>query len=297
VTDRPTPPGQLNDEHLSDEQLSGALDGVPDPGETLRHLDSCPECTGRLDRLSEAAGLVATPVARLTRAKRDEMIATAVAAAGSEPAEETPATSTDAPVIHLGARQRKLRPLASVAGVAAALVLLVGVAGFLRSNRPDGASTTALSERSADDLGSDQFSSTGAAAATDSAAGPEVVARDMGEYSDPAALTAALTAMVAAPAGAELSTTRLADQNKSASAGSGGVAPAASAPDRAACVERARQIGAQGLGDLLSTSTVRWKNAAAEVLVFTLAEPAGGVSRQAMVMSRPACELLADPRF
>jgi hypothetical protein len=73
----------------------------------------------------------------------------------------------------------------------------------------------------------------------------------------------------------------------------GGAGP----PDRARCRADAERIGAGRFGVLLSTATLRWAGQPAEVLVFSLTEPAGGFTRQALVLARPGCGLLADPRW
>jgi hypothetical protein len=67
--------------------------------------------------------------------------------------------------------------------------------------------------------------------------------------------------------------------------------------DRAQCRASAEADGGDALGPLVAAGTVRWKGQPAEVLVFELRSPADGLTRQAMVLRRPGCSLLAEQRF
>lgn len=293
--------------HLDDEQLSALLDERDaDP-----HLATCVPCSARLDDLQSARTLLGVAPDPLAPGAIDAMLARALGEF-DEPS---------APVIDLGERRTRRRPPPTwLLSAAAAIAVLAGVAGLLQASdrTGDGASITALdTERAAGG---------GASAATEetleSTAGvpalgadPEVVTGDLGDQNDPTALADLLrnanSGARATDDFAAGSTTNKAQAESDApvvaapTAGSATAAspappstpPATTAPDRARCRADAERIGAGRLGVLMSTSSVRWKGEPAEVLVYFLTEPAGGFTRQALVLSRPGCALLADPRF
>jgi hypothetical protein len=122
-------------------------------------------------------------------------------------------------------------------------------------------------------------------------ADPAAVTADLGDQSDPEGLVAALEARAPAPAPDRVG--GAADESVTTAPAAAG----ATGADRARCRDEAERAGAGRLGSLLSTSTVRWRGQPAEVLVFALAQPEDDVSRQALVLARPGCAVLADPRF
>ena len=300
--------------HLDDEVLSALLDGEAAGAEVdAGHLRDCAACIARAGELRAARDLVAgATVPPLAPSVLDRLVGAALDA--------PPAV---APVVPLAAARRRrvlAPPPAWLLGAAAGIAALAGVAGLLRStggmDDADGEAATVQlpsAEESAKDEGTGTID-------------PEVVQRDLGDIDDPEALAAAVLAgdttmafgAARATSGSAAEAQAQADASAEEGAGSGAegaaedqavtaapsVPPAAiasgsggSAVDRARCRADAERIGAGRLGALLSTSTLRWAGQPAEVLVFALTEPAGGFSRQALVLARPGCGLLADPRF
>lgn len=313
----------MNRPHLDDEQLSAHLDGVALDERDQFHLQGCADCAGRRRDLAAASEAVAAPVAPLDAAVVEALVARAVSHAGpgSLPAPAAPGAGGGVgTVVNLDARRRTRRrpagpPRAWMTGVAAALVVLAGLATFLQTTSSRDDPTTAFTGNEDSAAPAPRAETAGGAGPSSAAAAmfdPAVVAGDLGDQDDPALLVVALSASVrservatATPAqtGAATAPTTTAGQAQTPAEGSAAPqrdahkAAAAPAQDRAMCVEAAREIGAGRLGGHVSTSTLRWKGRAAEVLVFELTEPAGGVSLQALVLSRPGCALLADPRF
>jgi hypothetical protein len=292
----------MSDRHLDDEQLSALLDGEP---ADRAHLASCASCASRLTALGDARdALAAATVAPLPADVLDALVGRALDAA----------TTVDPAIVPLTRGRRRPPPPTWLAGAAAALVALVGAVGLLRvatdaGSSNDSAASVALTNGEGarrDDAETDKSAEAadagGAAVVADAAASaappgvdPEVVAFDLGDQHDPSELGVLLRDQVQAGAGAGVT-------SGTPTAGSVTTAvpqaPRASAADRAQCRNQAQATGAgDGLGPLLSTGTVRWKGQDAEVLVFLLASPSSGVTRQAMVLQRPGCSLLAERRF
>lgn len=298
--------------HLDDEQLSALLD----EGGADAHLATCVPCSTRLDDLTSARALLAVAPDPLAPGVLDALLARALDA--FDGSDESAATAA---VGDLGERRTRRRPPPTwLLGAAAAIAVLAGVAGLLQAADRNGSSATTAA------LDSQRAAGGGASAATEESlestagvqafdADPEVVTGDLGDQDDPAALAALLgNTTSGVPATGDFSgrsTTNKAQAESDApvvaapTAGSATAAspappstpPSTAAPDRARCRADAERIGAGRLGGLASTSAVRWKGESAEVLVYFLTEPAGGFTRQALVLSRPGCALLADPRF
>jgi hypothetical protein len=299
-------------EHLDDDALSLVVDGET----AAADLAGCPTCSARLAALEGArAAVAAAVVPPLPPGVLDELVGRALAA----PAEEAPssALSSSAPVgVAVPRRPRRSTPPpAWLAAAAAAIVVLVGVGGLLRTlgdtSRAGDDSGAAMSK--ADDgldAGAGGASSAESAdAKTMAAAAPavDVVTSDLGAIDDEDGLVAALAG---GPGGAPVTTVPAAPSASTSGSGArtggatAGGAPAADVAtpteatgDRAQCRDEAERLGAGRLGTLLSTATVRWQGQPAEVLVYALAAPADGVSRQALVLARPGCSVVADPRF
>jgi hypothetical protein len=278
--------------HFDDERLSSALDAPDDA--VAAHLGDCSACRARSDALAEASAFAASPVAPLDPVLLDALIATAVAEA------DRPAEGGMAPVLEFASRRRRrlYPPPAWLVGAAAALVLLAGIASVLRPSSSADRLTSAVepSSPAANSLDSAAGAGAGAgdAGSVDNYAVGEEMVGDLGNQADPNALVAAIQ-----------STPR---QYSAATARAAGGAPKGAAPptssttttwpaNKPRCEAAARAIGGANLGALDSPWTVRWKGADAEVLVFTLTKPSGNVTKQAMVLRRPDCVLLADPRF
>lgn len=290
--------------HLDDEDLSAHLDGA----DWHPHLSSCEACRRRLTALTAARDAVAAAdVAPLGDADVDRMVARALATtgpAGVVSADEDPDVVSAASVVSADrarARRRRTPPPVWVVTAAAAIAALAGVAGLLRAAGPDNSSATLADGRlnlESSDHGGPADEKLPKSATAAGALDPEVVQADLGDQDDPAALAA----LLADRHGSDAS-----DPDIEAAQARGGGGSSANPPsptttmmlgaDRARCRAEAERIGAGRFGRLRSTSIVRWKSVSAEVLVFDLTEPSGGVSRQAMVLARSDCALLADPRF
>lgn len=228
-----------------------------------------------------------------------------------------------------GGRQVRTPPPAWVVSAVAALAAIVGVAALLRTGGSvaDRVASGAATESEADtdtdtDAGRAESTSGDAATATVAANDPELVAGDLGDVADAPGLSSALAAMPgllprsaaaggqtqgsgaadAAAADEEASPAPAPPATTTASPVAGGGAPAAAGgaagpPDRTRCRSEMERMGASRFGALLTTATLRWAGQPAEVLVYTLTEPTGGFTRQALVLARPGCALLADLRL
>ena len=307
----------MTDPHLDDEQLSLLLDGVDVDGRAHAEDGTCAACADRLAALRSARDAVAgATVPPLPADVLDRIVARALDA--PPVAEVVPLRSAP--------RRRRLTtpPPAWLVGAAAGIAVLVGVAGVLRAvDRPGSGSDDSLAvsadEESAESrTGGATADQTAPVAGTASAAGssvvavdPEAVTRDLADQDDPVVLARTLDgltmqvtptagALSAAPYARESAATDGATVDKSAGAGAAAPPATTVVMDRAQCRAQADAIGAGRFGELLSTATLRWKGRPAEVLVFRLAEPStpdSPATRQGLVLSRPGCELLADPRF
>ena len=318
----------MTDSHLDDEQLSLLLDGVAvDDRAHVEGQFACPSCAGRLAALRAARDAVASAAVRpLSAEALDRIVRVALDDAAAE-----------ADVVALAPARRRRRmttpPPAWLIGAAAGIAVLVGVAGVLRvADTPTGGGDAGLAATAADeesttadvDTGGQALPAAGTATAGGSAeVDPEVVLGDLADVDDAGELALALDGLTLTPAADAQSTTPAFAARESATGGgaSGGTTAAPSADsakndqsaaaspappattiavERAQCRARADAIGAGRFAALLSTATLRWRGTPAEVLVFRLAEPSAPdapETRQALVLSRPGCELLADPRF
>ena len=263
------------------------------------------------------------------RSARDEVAAATVAPLPVDVLDRLVSTALDAPpvadVIPLtSARRRRLStpPPAWLLGAVAGIALLVGVAGVFRAVDLSGSrddSSIALdggdsaSEESGEGAAARSVPTAGTAAAGGTfAPDPELVAGDLGDQEDPTTLAAAVGGLLLQPTTGAVSefsareSAAAAPQadastaaNDSAAGGASAAAPPASTipRDRAQCRAQGDTIGAGRFGALLSTATLRWKGEPAEVLVFELAQPPtpdSPASRQALVLARPGCRLLAE---
>lgn len=297
--------------HLDDEQLSADLDGLALDERERSHLQGCADCAARLRALAAASMAVAAPVVPLGPAVVETLVATATA---SQTGPGAGAGGEGEGIVSLDGPRRSIHRPATPArtwmtGAAAALVLLAGLSAFLQTNARDDSNTALGGAQSRSVPAASDEADTSMTATFD----PAVVAADIGDLDDPARLAVVLSASLHSGSGAS----RDAVQEDATSTPPNGAtgepappleptasprqsqkaAPAGAGQERALCVNAAREIGAGRLGSHLSTRTLRWKGRAAEVLVFLITEPAEGVSLQALVLSRPGCDLLADPRF
>ena len=303
----------MTEPHLDDEQLSLLLDGHEVSGRAHVEDEGCEACADRLAALRRARDAVAAaPVAPLPTDVLDRLVGTALA---------TPAVAEVVPITSSRRRGVMTPPPAWLVGAAAGIAALVGVAGLLRAadvgrDGDDAGSLATMANDESAELDADVASGTAGVAADSSAVAgpidPEVVTSDLADQDDPSALAQVLrdrlglleTTSAFAARGAAPSAAAVGDDaaRESSSGGASGAPPVAttSAPiDRAQCRAQAEELGAGRFAALLSTATLRWQGEPAEVLVFRLSEPStdGTITRQALVLSRPGCALLADPRF
>ena len=286
----------MSQAHPTDEQLSAALDGE-DPGAS-RHAESCEACQARLAALRavvEAVSL-APPVDELARER-------AIAAALDTPM---------APVGPIGLdnagqpRGWGRSPGVGVAlGAAAALIAVLLLVPRLAGGR-DNADTAASARR--DDKASGMT-------AADAVAGPATVdGGDLGEVSDPRALSALVSPAIGSTgggAGAGASSNALSGESSEAASTTTSPGPAATtvpgvgaAPQTASgtsarihtgavtCASAVAKDYSQGLGPLLYTATVRWQGKNAVVLAYRLAAPTGTLDYRVFVLARSGCALL-----
>ena len=293
--------------HLDDEDLSALLDGEATDERGAAHLRSCSSCSARHDALAGARDeLRGAAVAPLAGDVLDRLVANALAAPAAAPA----------PVVPIDrARGRRLSspPPAWLVGAVASIAVLAGLAGLLRSGGGNDDEATSRSDAAlrAEESGGGAFDEGAVENEAAAAVDPELVTADLGDIADPAALTAALDApntqafsagrTVAGDATAEddAEAAPAAPTTQVAPTAGGSATAAGAAPDgaRAQCRAEAEAAGGERLGPLEATAVLRWEGRPAEVLVFALAEPVDGFSRQALVLARPGCALLADPRF
>lgn len=308
-------------DHLDDDALSSVLDGGGGDGGAAVALASCRICATRLEALRGASrAMAAAQVPPLPAGVVDDLVARALAAPAEEPAVGPPAGAGAGAGVGGGRSPVRGRsrwhapPPAWLLAAAAAIVVLVATAGLVRSGR--GGDDRALSARTdaVDASGAASGSADGsgggslAANATATAGAPppaDAVTSDLGTVDDDDALVAALgPSLAAAPRGTAAAPAPAAGSSEPTSGGATAGEAAPDAPtagsgtaDRAQCRAQAERFGAGRLGPLASTHTVRWRGEPAEVLVFALAEPRDGLSREAVVLGRPGCSILADRRF
>lgn len=258
--------------HLDDETLSAHLDGITDAS-AQSHLAGCAACRDRLAAFEAVAAAVGRPAPVLDEAITDRLITTALAAG---------AVDELAPVVPL----RRGRPtgLMWVAGVAAALTLLLGVATAVSRAGRHG---TAVASRSAIAPTTVAEATTGGQA-FDNAAGA-VSGGDLGDQSDPEAVASfARSAMGERPAG-DAAAPLAAGATAKSSAAAGAQTTVTTVPASPQCTDQARAEGGPGLGNLVYFATLRWRGEPAEFLAFA--------NRQGYVMARGSCAVLAAPHF
>ncbi|HEX2849581.1 MAG TPA: hypothetical protein VHN98_03475, partial [Acidimicrobiales bacterium] len=185
---------------------------------------------------------------------------------------------------------------------AAALVVLVGASVLLRSLGPNG--TTTANMKSSGGAAVASGGATGANDAATAAHAPVVLQGDLGEQSDPVALGALLSSTTFAAA---TTAAPRASSGHTATTEAGGASPTSTPATvggaevaggaSAQCVDAAMRSGGADIAEPLFAARLRWRGEDAEVVVFRLAAPSAGGTRQAMVMARSGCALLAVQRF
>jgi hypothetical protein len=108
--------------HLDDERLSGLLDGPAEASDAV-HADACPQCATRLAGWRQARQLVAAAPGVAPEGRREAAIQAALAA--FDTAEES---GDSAPIDLTEVRRRRSRLPAATAAVAAAVILVAGLA-------------------------------------------------------------------------------------------------------------------------------------------------------------------------
>ena len=291
----------MPDAHLDDEQLSALLDrDDPDLAAFEDHVGACAACRARLDRLETVAAAVATPVPPLRPSVLDGMLDRAIDSA----APEAPA----APVLgreRFERRRRRAPSAAVLTAVAAVLVFLLAIPALIGSMGGGGGDAdmaSGVAEESADlqsDAETEAMSSGGDGLAQGTVGG---------SGSDDAGTS------IAAPATADFATraatirsfeneddlvrTLISDLSTTGATPTGSEGYDDTTPDSpSACEAAAREVGGSRLGGRTYLTNILWRSEPAEVLVFELTEPVDGAARQAYVMAREGCRLLAEPRF
>jgi hypothetical protein len=285
--------------HLDDETLSAYLDGEAgdQQASAADHLRSCPTCSARLDAFASVAALVRgadESIAPITNVRAEAMVAAAF--------------TTGAGVV-VPMRSRR-SPAVWLAAAAAAVLLVAGVGSALQRSRSQNQTSAlrAVKAPSADTAsGAEQLQTTSGAAD----AGP-VNGGDIGDQSNPAEIAllanAALMSSAAATDSSASGAASSAESRSAPPAAGGANAKSGSAPTTtpsayatvatAQCQTQARALGGDRLATLRYVAALRWKGEPAELLVFDLRpEPSATVTRQAYVLARPGCGVLADPRF
>ncbi len=287
-------------DHLSDEEISAAVDGDLTGGAGA-HLAGCDACSARRGELAAVAVAVGS-VDRTPPDIADRLISVALAASRDDDA--SGAVAVVAPSRRAGSRVTRVT---RVAAAAAVLVVLAGSAVAVLASRQRRAPRPAAS----------------AAAASGAAAGADMALRltvDLGDQADIDALVAEVqqrspaptdpvwtgrtTSAAAATGPAAARDGSAADQGPSeaagalsATAGEPSTPSSTTPPSSARCVSAgARAVGTGARPPF--AAHLRWQGTDAEVLVYWL--PGSGsdhLDRRALVMDRSSCAVLADRRF
>ncbi|HVM07644.1 MAG TPA: hypothetical protein VM345_04200 [Acidimicrobiales bacterium] len=276
--------------HLDDDALNAIIDGEPAGENAGAHVDGCASCAARLDALRAAAAFVATPVAPLSAAISDDLIAGALAALDGR-----------ADVVPIDASRRRQRMWMSprvLSAVAAVAAVLLGVPALLT-----------LSGRSGDDSGSqamvprtesfDEESTATAGGGVDAtAAGRSGAGGGTADTESHAVIAApasgSLTATSGEPNLGPIDTDDDLVRRLVSELSSGGQRGSEGA---SLCENEARNVGGDRISSRVFVGSLTWRGEPARVFVFQLTEPAEGVSRQAYVLRANGCAVLAEPRF
>ena len=251
----------MTDVHPDDEDLSAHLDGE-EP--LLRdHIEGCSSCTSRLDELSRVRTALAIPVPAPPSWQRDAAIASALRATAGESAEPW----------YRGFATR-------AAGVAAALLLVIGAAFAI----------TQLSESNQTDqkVSGGAATDAGATTAAPSAAPPGDLG-DLGELADSAALRAIVEPKVAEFA-RDSAVQRLTPSSPAPALGT--AAENGAQKQRAGglvCDGAARALDPRNVGPT-ETGIATWQGTPASVLVYSVQGQPGAV--HLYVLARTDCRVL-----
>jgi hypothetical protein len=269
----------MNGPHLDDESLSAALDNISGTPDDEAHLAGCRQCQARLGELASTAQAVAAPVPARSPEEVDAAIQRALAATPPLPARTGAAEPVD-----LADRRPVRRWLVATGAVAAAAVLVAGLAiGLTRSGKssPRVASTSGPASSRSEPAG---------------AAGPTAaIGRDLGDQSDPKELAALLTARIgggpaaaSGPASAVSSTTA---PPPGALPTTNGAVP--SSGEQSTCLSsavRAAGLSNVGLGVIRMIAPLRWRGQPALAFVFERQPPATG--SVGLVVGTSGCTVL-----
>lgn len=261
----------MTDEHADLEAISAYVDG--EAPEWADHVAACAECRASAATLRAVAAAVGAPVDAPSAADRDRAIATAltgVAARGQPVSRRHEAERARF------ARRRPARPWAMPA-VAAAVVGILGVSGFVVSSYRTPDETTTLAGPTAESVAKpDTLAQSGGGVG---AAAPSLPPGDLGDVPDAATLRA--RALGPAPAPAATSTGRSNSGAGPTAGDAGALTPTTTLTERAApavvgtrpCEEQAR-TREPTLGPVVYFATARQGQVAGFVLGFR----AGGTS-------------------
>ncbi len=284
--------------HFGDDDLSAALDGEIVVG-LADHLAGCAGCADRSTRLAAAARLIGavSDVEAPSEARVDAWILAATEeSSGAAPAVGAGSSTESPTVVRL-----RWPPATWLVAAAAAIVFLAGLGALVRTTA--GSDTAGMAMKASGDASLPMTdANAGAGQSTLAADAGATATDDLGDQPTTDALVAALQANAnRAAAGGSTGGAPAAEASGEATGARAGAATdsaaASAAPAAPTCRAEAERIGADRLGPLEYVATLRFAGQPAEVLVFVLRQPATGVSRQALVLARPGCALLADPRF
>jgi hypothetical protein len=286
MTDLPPPPDAL------DEAASVVVDGVATDADHAL-VAAAPDGASRVDAHRRVAALLATPPPVPSDEAVEAALATALAAfdaddAGRQGSEGKAAVVPLTPVRRAG-RAPRTRWIAPVAALAAALLLVVGIASALRpTNRSHPTAALSAPDTAAR---SQQALEQRADAAAPSAGGPQAAAGAAGAAAPSAPLDGGDVGAIKDPAALAQ---RIADALDGATVDASSVRAGAPTADVARCTSMATKVAPVPLGALRYRGTGVYQGARVVVLAFDHAQ---GPSRILVLLDAKTCDLVTDEDF
>jgi hypothetical protein len=256
----------MTDDHLHDEELSDAVDGLAS-ADTTSHLAGCGQCRARVESMRAASVAVAAPPPAPSPAARDAAVAQALGVA-------------------VPSRRRAV--VAPWMAAAALVAVLLGAGGIVLAGRDGGRDQTATRQLDSPTGGGSADAKAGAAAPVD--------AGDLGDQRDPVALNALLEERLAQPAAVAAPSLAQSSGSEAAEGAPEDAPEDASTVPAGACLAEASDAGSGRVGPLVLTARLRWQGEPAVVLVFAVPDQSQ-LGRRAFVMARRDCRLLVVQSF